>query len=84
MIDETVIRHKSFNMLKIFWWTELIATDTNAHKRIHTNTTNDAPRLYTNENEFRCSKFNSQVDIGGYSSMCEEAFKLSFLLLRAL
>lgn len=71
-------------MLKIFRRTELIATDAKAHKRIHTNTTNDVQRTYTNENEFCWSLIRqyTQVDVGRLSPMYEEADFRVYIFVR--
>ena len=48
-------------------------------RRIHANITNDLKRTFTNDNELGFSPIRQYAhdDVGSFSSMCEEAFKVN-------
>ena len=77
---------KSFQCADVRYSSQNIAENsancalTNECRRIHANITNDLKRTFTNDNEFGFSPIRQYAhdDVGTFSSMCEEAFKLDF------
>ena len=75
MIDKTFICHNFWNMLKFIPRTRIIATDTNVHKRIHTNSTT----MYDEFNSGPIRKY-TQVFVGGCLFIWLLAKTLLFIL----